>query len=236
MQKINKSNAWSMSLIDNFASLVGRHHKSMQDFQFIGTTLDASCKIYGLRVDSVHADVMNMANGLGKFTRTNANSAGDSNETDGGDGNNDHDTSQVAGGAPATTAAAKRKARRKNIARCTLVRNTATINAKLETYPLSEPTFAKLNSTIGDINSSKRLLNYVLSSEHSELKHRSDLPFWDNEDHPSCTLEATAAGPSDALQKQVRLTGLAAMLNTELCMRQELKGYWITNTPASGDR
>lgn len=68
-QKINKNNAWSMSLIDNFASLVHRHHKSMQDFQFIGTTLDASCKIYGLRVDSVHADVMNMANGLGKFSR-----------------------------------------------------------------------------------------------------------------------------------------------------------------------
>lgn len=67
--EINKNNAWSMSLIDYFASLVHRHHKSMQDFQFIGTTLDASCKIYGLRVDSVHADVMNMANGLGKFSR-----------------------------------------------------------------------------------------------------------------------------------------------------------------------
>lgn len=227
-----------MSLIDNFASLVGRHHKSMQDFQFIGTTLDASCKIYGLRVDSVHADVMNMANGLGKFTRTTAPSADDSNAADGDDGNDGNDTSQAAGAGPALSAAAKRKAKRKNTARCTLVRNTATINAKLETYPLSEPTFAKLNSTIGDINSSKRLLNYVLSSEHSELKHRSDLPFWDSSDHPPCTLDTTAAAvPTEqSPPKQVRLAGLAAMLNADLCMRQELKGYWITNTPASGER
>lgn len=64
MQKINKNNVWNMSLIDNFSALIKRHHKSVHDFQVVGSTLEASCKIYGLRVDSVHTDVLHMATGL----------------------------------------------------------------------------------------------------------------------------------------------------------------------------
>lgn len=213
-----------MSLIDNFASLVGKHHKSMQDFQFVGTTLEASCKIYGLRVDSVHADVMNMAAGLGKVSLINNNDDANASNADANDQTSAGDTTQS--GTPAKV----RKAKRKTAAnRCTVVKNTSTINAKLETYPLSEPTFAKLNTTIGDINSSKRLLNYVLSSVDSEIKHRSNLPFWDSREHPPCDGHiADELARLPALQ----LPGLRALNNEQLLLRHELKGYRISSAPA----
>lgn len=94
---------------------------------------------------------------------------------------------------------------------------------------MSEPTFAKLNTTIGDINSSKRLLNYVLSSVDSEIKHRSNLPFWDSSEHPPCDLES--AGELAGMPV-VQLPGLRALLNENLLMRHELKGYRISNAPA----
>lgn len=69
MQKINKDNAWSMTLIDNFSTLIEKHHKTLKNFQIIGSTLDATSKIYGLRVDSVHMAVIRMSSGLGRFKR-----------------------------------------------------------------------------------------------------------------------------------------------------------------------
>lgn len=56
-----------MTLIDNFSTLIAKHHKTLRNFQIVGSTLDATSKIYGLRVDSVHIDVMRMTSGLGRF-------------------------------------------------------------------------------------------------------------------------------------------------------------------------
>ena len=58
-----------MSLIDNFSALINKHHKSLNSFQIVGSTLEASSKIYGLRVDSVHTDVLRMTSGLGRTKR-----------------------------------------------------------------------------------------------------------------------------------------------------------------------
>lgn len=66
-QKITKSNVWNISLIDNFSALIKGHHRELKDFSIAGSTLEASSKIYGLRVDSVHSDVLNIANGLSTF-------------------------------------------------------------------------------------------------------------------------------------------------------------------------
>lgn len=66
-QKICKENAWSLTLIDNMANLCRNHHNTLKNFQIIGSTLDATSKIYGLRVDSVHSDVLRMTSGLGRF-------------------------------------------------------------------------------------------------------------------------------------------------------------------------
>lgn len=238
-----------MSLIDNFASLVHRHHKSMRDFHLVGTTLEASCKIYGLRVDSVHADVINMVTGLCKMTPSGGGGGGSDNEDgagndDNGAANADGDTSTATGAAGAaaakTSAAAARRAKRQKAGgRCTLVKTTNTINAKLETYARTEPTFAKLNTTIGDINSSKRLLNYVLTTVDSEVKHRSNLPFWDSADHPVCVPQdddnyGDGDGGAEAVEL-VQMNGLNAMLNPDLVLRSELHGYRVTNAPAAED-
>lgn len=60
-QKINKDNAWSLNIIDSFAKLIQKHHSVMSNFQVAGTTLEASAKVYGLRVDSVYNDVCRMS-------------------------------------------------------------------------------------------------------------------------------------------------------------------------------
>lgn len=66
-QKINKDNAWSLSLIDNVSKLVAKHHRALRNFQSIGPKLDAAGRIYALRVDSVHQDACRMSSQLGFF-------------------------------------------------------------------------------------------------------------------------------------------------------------------------
>ncbi len=53
-----------MSLIDHFRVLIDKHHKTLSSFTVVGSSLEASSKIYGIRVDSVHADVLRMSSGL----------------------------------------------------------------------------------------------------------------------------------------------------------------------------
>lgn len=67
IQKICLRNAWSLTLIDNLANLLGSHHKTLKNFQIVGTSLEATTKIYGLRVDSVHSDIVRMSSGLGRM-------------------------------------------------------------------------------------------------------------------------------------------------------------------------
>jgi condensin complex subunit 2 len=65
-QKINKDNAWSINIIDSFAKLIQKHHSVLSNFQVAGTTLEASAKVYGLRVDSVYTDVCRMSADLAR--------------------------------------------------------------------------------------------------------------------------------------------------------------------------
>lgn len=58
-----------MTLIDNFSTLIAKHHKTLKNFQIVGSTLEATSKIYGLRVDSVHMDIIRMSSGLGRYKR-----------------------------------------------------------------------------------------------------------------------------------------------------------------------
>lgn len=53
-----------MSLIDNFSVLIEKHHKSLNNFQVCGTSLEASSKIYGYRVDSIYDEVLRISSGL----------------------------------------------------------------------------------------------------------------------------------------------------------------------------
>ncbi|KAJ6636639.1 hypothetical protein Bhyg_15230 [Pseudolycoriella hygida] len=46
--------------------MVQRHHKALGSFQQVGSMLEASSKIYGMRVDSLHDDVFHLHSGLNR--------------------------------------------------------------------------------------------------------------------------------------------------------------------------
>uniref|UniRef100_A0A1A9UDM5 Condensin complex subunit 2 n=1 Tax=Glossina austeni TaxID=7395 RepID=A0A1A9UDM5_GLOAU len=57
-------NAWSVSLIDTFSTLLDEDHKTVNNFEEIANLLEATSKIYSLRVDSIHSDVLRMSAAL----------------------------------------------------------------------------------------------------------------------------------------------------------------------------
>src|SRR5689334_15004454 len=72
MQKINKTNAWSLKLIDYIADVlekeINNSKKAEQgtNFTTASSTLDASIKIYSSRVDSVHKAAYKIFGGLSR--------------------------------------------------------------------------------------------------------------------------------------------------------------------------
>lgn len=67
LQKINKNNAWKLTIIDNMNNLCRSHHKTLKNFQIICPSLEASSRIYELRVDSVYTAVVEMSRGMGRM-------------------------------------------------------------------------------------------------------------------------------------------------------------------------
>lgn len=166
--------------------MILRHHEYLSNFQVAGTTLEASAKVYGLRVDSVHNDVMRMSADLGRQSAKalQKKGRGDGNESDGGDKENmnaEGDSSQVE----------QKKKPRKKRTRATVTQNVKTINAKLETNVLTDPFYAKLNSVVGDTNSSKRLMQNIIPTIDSQLKRQQDLPFWNKNNEKLSENQAT---------------------------------------------
>uniref|UniRef100_U5EZU8 Condensin complex subunit 2 n=1 Tax=Corethrella appendiculata TaxID=1370023 RepID=U5EZU8_9DIPT len=186
--KLSKDNAWSVSIIDTFAKLVARHSNTLQNFQVAGSTLEASAKVYGLRVDSVHTDVMRMCSEL---TRQSARAMDNNAEVDDDDddrGGGDLDSGTAAEGGEGsdmnkTKAPVKKQKRvRKHVSQIT--KNKESINAPLETIPFTDPFFAKLNSVVGDVNSSNRLMQNIIPTKQAQLQLSMDNKFWDNNDPP----------------------------------------------------
>lgn len=212
---------WQLSLIDNFSRLIDRHFKSVGSLQTAGSMLEASSRLYGLRVDFMHRDVMSMATGLINVDGAGLPSAADATLT------------TLLSGLPSPS---KRPRRKCNVAGHTITRNKDTINARLPTVSLVEPTFAKLNTVVGAINSVNNLFACgVLGSVRSELKHFSQEPFWDDQtryepidrlldidehDFAGTAEETTDIDAIDIGKDLVLLTG-------------QLQGYQLTDTPSA---
>lgn len=81
----------------------------------------------------------------------------------------------------------KKVKKRKNIS--TITKNPESLNGRLDTNPLTDPFFAKLNSVIGDTNSSKRLMQNIIPTESSKLKLRQNMPFWSSADQTAKNLD-----------------------------------------------
>nr|XP_016946041.1 condensin complex subunit 2 [Drosophila suzukii] len=177
--KLSKDNAWNLTLIDSLANLLEHHHKRMSNFKMAGSSLEASSKVYGLRVDSIYLDAMRISAGLSARTLTdkqlNAAEDDDGPQADqaAGEGQNPAEQAQE-------KAAAKPKRQKKPMS--TVTKNKDTLNSRLDTAPLQDPVFGKLNSTVGSINASNRLMHNILPSLDSELRLRTTYSFWNSEE------------------------------------------------------
>lgn len=208
--------------------------------QVAGSSLEASSKVYSLRVDSIHSDVLRMSAGLNaqKFKEKRLDEDDDDeveNEVaTGGDGSNDPNAS-AAGleGNEKQAAKPKAKKQRKNLS--TVTKNKDTLNARLDTVPLQDPVFGKLNSTVGSINSSNRLMNNILLTTDSELRLRTTFLIWDNKQLPQCDYteeidlhtENEDLAPCDRLFKIKR--------PEDIKLRPLHGGYVISDTPEEKD-
>lgn len=124
-----------------------------------------------------------------------------------------------------------RKKKRPNRVVSTVTKNKDTINAKLETTTETDAIFAKLNSTVENNNSAKKLLQYVLSSQSSELRLRMNYRLWKSNDAPVNDLNGTDVFDDPVLE----LPEINWNPTSTDVLRPQLAGYVISNTPAEDD-
>ncbi|NXJ71707.1 CND2 protein, partial [Rostratula benghalensis] len=64
--KITTKNAFGLHLIDYMTEILKKKDSELTNFKVVAGTLDASAKIYAVRVDAVHADAYKVLGGLGR--------------------------------------------------------------------------------------------------------------------------------------------------------------------------
>lgn len=204
---------------------MARHNKMMKNFQIVGSTLEASSKVYGLRVDSVHMDTVRMTAGLSRQKTT-------SRIDDHNDGNDEsiiEQNNEVGVNEQPDRPQPKKKKTRRQVS--TVTKNVDTINGKLDTVPFTDPVFAKLNSVVGNLYSTNRLLYSILPTDNSQLRLRSDYLAWD------FTAAEEITEFDEEIYRELPLNGLMEEIEElkEHVLRPRNGGYKILNTPADDD-
>lgn len=156
--KFNKDNVWSMSFIDSLYNLSLNNYRALDNLNTSGSFLEASGKIYGLRVDTVHADVLRLTQGHKKRKVIDIEAEPEIVEEN----------------------QFNRRKKRRQIA--TVTRNLDRINGKFDTYPLADPIWGKLNSTVREVSSPNHFLQNILFSEGGSLRMTSNYKYWSKED------------------------------------------------------
>lgn len=153
------------------------------------------------------------------------------NEDDAPDADGDKNTTIESAEGETAAPKTRKKRVRKNVS--TITKNKETLNAKLDTIPLPDPLFSKLNSIMGDVTSSNRLLLSILRTSNSSMKLTLDNHYWDSSEcepieyKEDNTYECTDA---DLLEQSIQLN-----IPSKYKIRQQLSGYLITNTPIDDD-
>ncbi|XP_056275217.1 condensin complex subunit 2 isoform X1 [Pseudoliparis swirei] len=149
--KITTKNAFGLHLIDYMADILKQKDSEVTNFKVAAGTLDASTKIYAVRVDAVHADAYRVLGGLGAETKP-----GDDhgpNEEDGDDG-------EVTAKQPKKKRPPKR----------TVERNLSNINsADSERKCEVDPMFQRMASSFDESSTAGVFLS-VLFSENSRCE------------------------------------------------------------------
>ncbi|KAK5871723.1 hypothetical protein PBY51_004585 [Eleginops maclovinus] len=81
--KITTKNAFGLHLIDYMADILKQKDSELTNFKVAAGTLDASTKIYAVRVDAVHADAYRVLGGLGAETKPGEDQGSKDEENDG---------------------------------------------------------------------------------------------------------------------------------------------------------
>lgn len=153
--KITTKNAFGLHLIDYMADILKQKDSELTNFKVAAGTLDASTKIYAVRVDAVHADAYRVLGGLGAETKPGEAGSGEAEE--GAD-----DAADVE---PTAKQAKKKRPPKK-----TVEQNLGNINApESERRCEVDPMFQKMASSFDESSTAGVFLS-VLFSESSRCE------------------------------------------------------------------
>ncbi|XP_033249331.1 uncharacterized protein LOC117188894 [Drosophila miranda] len=221
--KLSKDTAWDTSLIDSLATLMDRHHKQLNNFKMAGYSLEASAKVYGLRVDSIYKDALRISAGL------NARPLKGLPEGPSGDG-------EDADAAPnqQQQAAPKPKRQKRNLS--TVTKNKETLNARLDMVPMQEAILGKINSTVGSLDASARMIHNILPSVDFEMRLRPTNKICDDTEETDELMdsETLSAGTKEWTNEELcNAEWLPKLYNhmDKLNLRPLHTGYVITSAP-----
>uniref|UniRef100_A0A6Q2XS92 Condensin complex subunit 2 n=1 Tax=Esox lucius TaxID=8010 RepID=A0A6Q2XS92_ESOLU len=150
--KITTKNAFGLHLIDYMADILKQKDSELTNFKVAAGTLDASTKIYAVRVDAVHADAYRVLGGLGAETKPGEGDEGEQEDGAGGE------------------LAAKQVVKKKRPHKKTVEQNLSNINS-LESERRCEvdPMFQRMASSFDESSTAGVFLS-VLFSEDSRCE------------------------------------------------------------------
>lgn len=129
--------------------------------------------------------------------------------------------------APAT----KKKRTRKGVS--TVTTNKNTLNSRLDIIQMPDCLLFQLNSIMGETSSSNKLLLNLLQTKISDLKLTMDDKFWDNKSYePIAFSDHYDVNESDYIHIT---TEKKWNTSSRLTLRQQMRGYTISNMPMDDD-
>uniref|UniRef100_A0A8C7Z610 Condensin complex subunit 2 n=1 Tax=Oryzias sinensis TaxID=183150 RepID=A0A8C7Z610_9TELE len=151
--KITTKNAFGLHLIDYMADILKQKDSELTNFKVAAGTLDASTKIYAVRVDAVHADAYRVLGGLGGETKPGEAHAAEA-------GNEDDDGEEVTAKQP----------KKKRPPKKTVEQNLNNINSsESERKCEVDPMFQRMASSFDETSTAGVFLS-VLFSENSRCE------------------------------------------------------------------
>lgn len=160
------------------------------------------------------------------------NETQDDDENQENEGDNMDNADDENGDGQPKPAAAKKKRIRKMAS--TITKNLDTLNARLDTIPLPDPLFSKLNTIMGDVSSSNRLLMNILPSQTSDMSLILDQKFFRDTDDIEPN-EYTETNEYDWSDDKFVKVHVPVHVRDKNLLRESLSGYLITNTPIDDD-
>ncbi|MEQ2252648.1 hypothetical protein ILYODFUR_023997, partial [Ilyodon furcidens] len=152
--KITTKNAFGLHLIDYMADILKQKDSEITNFKVAAGTLDASTKIYAVRVDAVHADAYRVLGGLGAETKPGEDH-----------GLKDRDNEEASGGDMTAKQPKKKRPPKK-----TVEQNLSNINStESERRCEVDPMFQRMASSFDESSTAGVFLS-VLFSENSRCE------------------------------------------------------------------